>query len=102
MMAMTFFAAATGRICRLEHMVTAKLTGLGKEEIVTSHAYYRYLLLTKREALGKYLIAFQKEPDSVANFAAAFEMKPDAVTAALRTVLLGAPPIVPLGRPAGK
>ena len=94
--------AATGRICRFEHMVTAKYTGLGREDVVTGVSFYRYLLLTKREELGKYLLAFMEEPDSAKNFAAAFGMGPEEVTTALRTVLLGAPPIVPLERPAGK
>jgi len=94
--------AATGRICRLEHMVTAKHAGLGREDVITSLAYYRYLLLTKRAGLGKYLVAFKQKRDVAGIFVGAFVTTPEAVTNALRTILLGAPPIVPLGRPAGR
>jgi hypothetical protein len=94
--------AATGRISRFEHLVTAKLTGLGREDVVTAHAYYRYLLLTRREGLGKYVRAFATNRDSVENFRAAFSLAPGKLTEELRTILLSSTPEVPAGRPAGK
>ncbi|MEN8149348.1 MAG: hypothetical protein ABFS86_05965 [Planctomycetota bacterium] len=94
--------AATGRIARLEHMISAQFQALGTEDVITAHAYYRLLHLTRRKGLGGYVAAHKVSKDSAANFQASFGITPDHLTEELRTVLLGSPPIVPPGRPAGK
>ena len=100
--AMLLRRAATGRIARFEHMISAQFQALGTEDVITGHAFYRLLLLTRRDGLGKYLGSYRKEKDGTKNFVSAFGITPDRLTEELRTVLLGAPPIVPPGRPAGK
>jgi hypothetical protein len=94
--------AATGEIARFEHLISAQFQALGTEDVITGHAYYRLLCLTKRKGLGGYLAAHVVSKDSTANFRASFAITPDRLTEELRTVLLGAPPIVPPGRPAGR
>jgi hypothetical protein len=81
--------AASGHLPKFEHMVTAQLQALGHEDLMAAHAYYRWLLLNRREKLATYLVTVRTEKDRVKAFTDSFGMKPEELTAALVKVLLG-------------
>lgn len=81
--------AALGDLPRMELLLRAQIQALGPEDIIASHAYYRWLRLERRSSLANYLrnLAAEQVPETA--FENAFGMRPEAMTRKLTALLTG-------------